>query len=419
MADLVSLTSSVSPEQPIELLPGTVSDPILIRIENNALMDEPANFLAGWQFLLQIVPDVNSQGSLAFHSPVTGTVTEHPSDYVFDNTSSFGVNVENNGELLFAYDFNFPFSGGVQVPFETGATLLELELSATSDASGGFGIYAIGASSEWSSASIESREFENLPADRDPVLIGQFRVNKEAPALLAGDADRDLDFDQLDLVQVLDANLYLTGQPATWGEGDWDGAPGGTPNMPPVGNGRFDQRDVIAALAAGTFLKGPYAAVAVTPATDGFAQDRASIRYHAETGQVDVQVPDSTELTSIRLQSESGIFVGDSASGLTGPLDVDTDHALFKSSFGGRFGSLSLGSVAQPNLSEEFLLQDLTIDGTLAPRGNLGDVGIVYLPVPEPRSILMLLTIGWIVLVRRNARALTPKLRLRSAECRN
>ena len=45
--------------------------------------------------------------------------------------------------------------------------------------------------------------------------------------LEAGDADQDLDFDQLDLVRVQVAAKYLTGQAATWGEGDWDGAPGG------------------------------------------------------------------------------------------------------------------------------------------------------------------------------------------------
>ena len=52
-------------------------------------------------------------------------------------------------------------------------------------------------------------------------------VGGGAPALQAGDADMDLDFDQLDLVRVQVAAKYLTGQPATWGDGDWDGAPAG------------------------------------------------------------------------------------------------------------------------------------------------------------------------------------------------
>ncbi len=47
--------------------------------------------------------------------------------------------------------------------------------------------------------------------------------------LRAGDADQDLDFDQLDLVQVQMAAKYLTGEAATWGEGDWDGRPADRP----------------------------------------------------------------------------------------------------------------------------------------------------------------------------------------------
>ncbi len=45
------------------------------------------------------------------------------------------------------------------------------------------------------------------------------------PQLQAGDADQDLDFDQLDLVKVQIAAKYLTGQAATWGQGDCNGAP--------------------------------------------------------------------------------------------------------------------------------------------------------------------------------------------------
>ena len=80
--------------------------------------------------------------------------------------------------------------------------------------------------------------------------------------LQAGDADQDFDFDQFDLVRVQQSSLYLTGEPATWGEGDWNGAPGGSQGDPPVGNALFDQLDIIAALAGGAYLKGPYAVVA-------------------------------------------------------------------------------------------------------------------------------------------------------------
>ena len=81
------------------------------------------------------------------------------------------------------------------------------------------------------------------------------------PILQAGDADQDLDFDQLDLVKVQIANKYLTGQAATWGEGDWDGAPGGSPGSPPAGDGLFNQFDIIAAQQGAAYLTGPYAAI--------------------------------------------------------------------------------------------------------------------------------------------------------------
>ena len=53
----------------------------------------------------------------------------------------------------------------------------------------------------------------------------------------------------------------MTRAAATWGEGDWNGAPGGAPGDPPAGDGVFDQLDVIAALNADIYLDGRYAAV--------------------------------------------------------------------------------------------------------------------------------------------------------------
>ena len=93
------------------------------------------------------------------------------------------------------------------------------------------------------------------------------------PDLWAGDADQDLDFDQLDLVKVQIAAKYLTGQAATWGEGDWDGAPGGEQGSPPAGNGFFDQLDIIGALGPGHYLTGPYAALAPGGGTPGDEAD--------------------------------------------------------------------------------------------------------------------------------------------------
>ena len=76
-----------------------------------------------------------------------------------------------------------------------------------------------------------------------------------------GDANQDRKFDSLDIVEVLAAGKYDTGLPATWAEGDWNGAPRpGFTTGPPIGDGFFDSSDIIAALGANLFEAGPYAA---------------------------------------------------------------------------------------------------------------------------------------------------------------
>ncbi len=211
--------------------------------------------------------------------------------------------------------------------------------------------------------------------------------------LQPGDADQDLDFDQLDLIQVQQAAKYLTALPATWGEGDWDGAPGGAVGSPPAGNGLFNQLDIIRAQQGATYLTGPYAGL-VPGATEGDSQ--TSVGYDAGTGEVWVDAPGGVELTSINIDSTAGIFTGQAARNLGGSFDNDADNNIFKATFGSSFGSLSFGNVAQPGLSEEFMLNDLSVVGSLAGGGGLGAVDLIY--VPEPGA-LPLLALGLVVFV--------------------
>ena len=193
-------------------------------------------------------------------------------------------------------------------------------------------------------------------------------------------------FDQLDLVQVQISAKYLTNQAATWGEGDWNGAPGGEPGSPPSGNGLFDQLDIISALAAGTYLTGPYAAVQ----PDGQNADgQTSVVYDATSGQLAVDAPVGTELTSINIDSAAGIFTGSAAESLGGSFDNDADGNIFKATFGSSFGSVSFGNVAQTGLSKDFVLGDLSVVGSLSGGGDLGNVDLIY--IPEPGSLVLML----------------------------
>ena len=204
--------------------------------------------------------------------------------------------------------------------------------------------------------------------------------------LQSGDADQDLDFDQLDLVKVQVANKYLTGHAATWGEGDWNGAPGGSPGNPPVGDGLFDQFDIIAANIAGVYLQGPYAAIQ----TGGAAGDgQTSLVYNAGTGELSVDAPAGQELTSINVTSAGGRFVGNKPATLDGAFDNFAADNVFKATFGGSFGSIRFGNVLPVGIAESDIAADLSAVGSLAGGGDLGNVDLVY--VPEPTSMLLLI----------------------------
>jgi hypothetical protein len=240
----------------------------------------------------------------------------------------------------------------------------------------------------WDEALSEEQLNSLLQGTETPLSLAGLAPRPDLKVLFAGDADQDLDFDQLDLVRVQIAGKYLTGQAATWGEGDWDGAPGGTPGNPPPGDSRFNQLDIIAALNANSYLKGPYAALA----PGGRAADgQTSIVYNAVSGEVAVDAPAGINLTSVNIDSAAGIFTGQPAQNLGGSFDNDSDGNIFKATFGSSFGSLSFGNVAQAGLSEQFVLSDLTAVGSLAGGGALGNVDLVYIPEP---SAWILLAVG-------------------------
>jgi hypothetical protein len=128
-------------------------------------------------------------------------------------------------------------------------------------------------SANWDSnqPDLDQSQFDMLDLSGTKVFVDEIRLGTTfedvAPTFLTavlqpGDADMDCDFDQLDLVRVQVAAKYLTGEAATWGEGDWDGAPGGSAvdKVPPAGNGTFDQLDIIAALNGNVYLTGSYCA---------------------------------------------------------------------------------------------------------------------------------------------------------------
>jgi len=78
---------------------------------------------------------------------------------------------------------------------------------------------------------------------------------------MVGDTNEDGRFNQLDLVQVLQAGKYNTGQPATFSEGDWNG------------DGLFDPLDLVTALQTGSYLGSVAAVRGIANASGAVASD--------------------------------------------------------------------------------------------------------------------------------------------------
>ena len=226
-----------------------------------------------------------------------------------------------------------------------------------------------------------------------------FLTEDAASELQAGDADQDLDFDQLDIVKVSVAAKYLTGQAATWGDGDWDGAPGGSPGSPPVGNGFFDQGDIVASLQHGLYLAGPYGALASGGGNRD--DDQTSLVYDAGTGELSVDPPQGKELTSVNITSAGTKFIGEKPAALDGAFDNFAGDNIFKATFGGSFGAISFGEVLPTGLTQEEVTGDLSAVGSLAGGGDLGEVDLVYIPEPAGLLLVLLGAIGLVTVNRR------------------
>ena len=108
-------------------------------------------------------------------------------------------------------------------------------------------------------------------------------------------------------------------------------------------------------------------------------------------------------MTSLNIDSAGSIFTGDPAQNLGGSFDNDADNNIFKATFGSSFGSLSFGNVAQTELSEDFVANDLTVVGSLNGGGDLGAVDLIY--VPEPSALVLFgLGLAGILLTRMHKR---------------
>lgn len=175
----LTLVTDASTSTPPAILPGAVSDPFSFTLINDTAVDAPEDLLTGWQVTLDIEPLPGATGTVEIFD-----VSQPAAGYLLEG-SGFGLGANRNGENLTVFDFIL-FASPVQVPVDPGAPLFEYTLEASTDALGGFGIYAVGRLSEWSDSAspiIRAREYNNLPFNGGSVLIGKVTVIPEPTSL--------------------------------------------------------------------------------------------------------------------------------------------------------------------------------------------------------------------------------------------
>ena len=169
---------------PLTMLPNTTSDELILSVQNDTFPNSIGDFLAGYQVVLQIVPQAAATGSLAFAAPVTGSGLAEPANYVFNSVDHFGLDATNSGNELFLYDLDLSATG-VDVSTTPGNIIASITVLASADANGLFDIVAVPgpSNSEWIDDFFRSRDFANVPIGGGPVVIGQILVVPEPSGL--------------------------------------------------------------------------------------------------------------------------------------------------------------------------------------------------------------------------------------------
>ena len=149
----------------------------------------------------------------------------------------------------------------ITTPIELGTRLIDVtnSVQAWSDGAKNYGwaFFLPSGSDGWNFASSENQE-----SSLRPKLSVSYTL--PPPSMFIrwpGDANQDREFNAADIILALAGNKYESGKPATWAEGDWNGAPDPTfTKSPPPGDGLFNSNDIIIALGTGLYEAGPYAA---------------------------------------------------------------------------------------------------------------------------------------------------------------
>ncbi len=164
---------------PLMMNAGSPSTAMTVSTYDSTTGSLAADNLSGYQVSLQIVPQGGATGSLTFATPTTSGSATEPANYIFAAVNNAGLNVTNLGGSLFFFDFNDPYTGGVDVPDGAGSNLVAMTFNASLGTSGLFDIVADREFTEWTDSASPTqmaRFFTNVPSGTGTVVIGQVQV---------------------------------------------------------------------------------------------------------------------------------------------------------------------------------------------------------------------------------------------------
>ena len=206
--------------------------------------------------------------------------------------------------------------------------------------------------------------------DPDPPGNGPPQIESFA----AGDSNKDLYFDESDFIFAMKSGKFDSEEPATWAEGDWNG------------DGFFDSHDFVVAFQEGAYRQGAYSENAGEPvnelaefSTDGVAD--VTIYYDPVFGDIVALSRSDKLISSIQIESARGQFT-----------IAATDQSIFDvANATSRFNLIPPGQVAvywegvlPLGLKLNQIIEDVTVDGSMLPSGDLGIVHLEHISaLPE------------------------------------